>query len=126
MAYREFWVVTDTFDQRYPEREWPRVLGRVAVDPELGLVLASTRQQRRIGIKVYGHVVPHPTVLPINGSNRVRVSDCQDASKSGQADARTGRPRTVGVPRNPVTAVLVRGTDGRWRVSSVDYPGGKC
>jgi hypothetical protein len=125
-AYRQFWVVVVTFDQRYPEREWPTVLGRVAVDPELGLVLASTRQQRRNGIKVYGSVIPRPTVLPINGSNRAQVTDCQDASKSGQADAKTGQPRTVGVPRNPVTAVLVRRADGRWRVSSIKHPGATC
>jgi len=115
-----------TFDQRYPEEEWPRALSRVAVDPELTLVLASTRQQRRIGIKVYGYVIPRPIVLPINGSDRAQVTDCQDSSKSGQADAKTGRPRTVGVPRNPVTAVLVRGADGRWRVSSIKHPGGSC
>jgi len=74
-AYRQFWVVLVTFDQRYPEREWPRVLGRVAIDPELGLVLANTRQQRRIGMKVYGYVIPRPTVLPINGANRAQVTD---------------------------------------------------
>jgi hypothetical protein len=115
-----------TFDQRYPEGDWPRVLSWVAVEPELSLVLASTRQQERIGIKVYGYVIPHPAVQPINGSDRAQVTDCQDASKSGQADAKTARPRTVGVPRNPVTAVLVRGADGRWRVSSIKHPGGSC
>jgi len=54
------------------------------------------------------------------------VRDCQDASHSGQADAATGRARTVGVAHNPVEADLVRGADGHWRVSRISYPGGSC
>lgn len=124
-AYREYWRASETLD-RLPERQWPSVLGRVAVDPQLGLVLANARTQKRNGVTVYGHVVPRPTVGPIAGARRARVVDCQDASKSGQADARTGRPRTVGVARNPVEAVLIRGADDRWRVSTVTYRRGTC
>ena len=125
-AYRDFWVVSWTFDRHYPESQWAGVLGRVAAEPELSLILANTRMQRRHGITLYGRMVPHPTVQPINGAKRATVRDCQDAHLGGQADAKTGRPRTIGVRRNPVTAVLVRGSDGRWRVSGVTYPGGSC
>jgi hypothetical protein len=124
-AYRRFWSVSDTFE-RSQVSAWRGLLAQVAVDPQLGLILASAREQRRNSLIIYGHVVPRPTVLPIDGADRARVTDCQDASKSGQADLKTGRPRTVGIPRNPVTAVLVRGADGRWRVSSISYPGGTC
>jgi hypothetical protein len=102
------------------------VLGRVAVDPQLSLVLANTKTQKRIGIRIYGHVIPHPTVAPVNGANTATVRDCQDASKSGQLDAKTGKPRTVGVARNPVAAVLRRGPGGQWRVASISYPTGTC
>jgi len=124
-AYRRFWSVSDSFE-RSPISAWRGLLAQVAADPQLGLILANARQQRRNGLIIYGHVVPRPAVLPINGADQARVTDCQDASKSGQADLKTGRPRTVGIPRNPVTAALVRGVDGRWRVSLITYPGGTC
>ncbi len=125
-AYHRYWVVSRIFDQQYPLSQWRQVLGQVAMDPHLGLVLARASQQRRDGIKLYGQVVPHPTVLPINGADQARIRDCQDASHAGQADARTGRARTVGIARNPVVAVLRRGNDGSWRVYSIDFPGGTC
>lgn len=125
-AYRSYWSVSETFDQRYPESAWLSVLGRVAVDPQLGLVLANTKTQKRLGIRLYGHVVPRPSVTLASGAAVATIRDCQDASKSGQLDARTGKPRTVGVPRNPVNAVLRRSSDDRWRVASISYPGGSC
>jgi len=125
-AYRRFWQVSRTFDRRYPMRRWREVLGAVAADPELSLVLANAERQRRDGIVLYGQVVPRPAVQPVRGADRATVTDCGDASHAGQADARTGQRKTVGVARNPVVAVLLRGRDGVWRVSTVRFPGGRC
>jgi hypothetical protein len=125
-AYRRFWLVTWTVDRDHPAADWRTVVATVAVDPELGLVVSGTRQLRLSGLTLYGRPIPHPTVMPVNGGDMARVRDCQDASHSGQADAATGRARTVGVARNLVEAVLVRGADGRWRVSRISYPGGSC
>ena len=124
-AYTRFWRVSRTFDRRYPQRSWRHVLGEVAADPALSLVLAQATAQARNRITLYGTVVPHPTVT-LRGGARAGVRDCQDASRAGQADAVTGRRRTVGVARNPITAALALGADGRWRVASVDFPGGSC
>lgn len=126
VAYRRYWVLSRVFDQQYPESQWRRVLGEVVAEPHLSLVLARARTQHRDGIKLYGQVIPRPTVLPINGAVVATVRDCQDASRAGQADAVTGRPRTVGVPRNSVLATLHRGPDDAWRMYSIDYPGTKC
>jgi hypothetical protein len=125
-AYRQFWQVSWTFDQHYAQNQWRDVLGAVAVDPELSLLLSGAQRQRQHGITLYGAVIPHPTVPPVNGKNTATVRDCQDASHSGQADAKTGKAHTVGVARNPVVATLARGEDGRWRVSQIRYPGGRC
>jgi hypothetical protein len=118
--------VSRTFDQRYPPGRWRQVLGAVAVDPELGLILANAEAQRRNGIILYGQVIPRPAVQSIRGADRATVIDCGDASHAGQADARTGQRKTVGVARNPVVAVLTRGRDGIWRVSTIRFPGGSC
>jgi hypothetical protein len=125
-AYREFWRLQAVFDSRYPESQWRQVLGRVAVDPELTRSVSGARLQHRQGIRVYGQVYPRPTVLPVNGRALATVRDCADASHAGQAEASTGRPRSVGIARMPLLATLVRGGDGRWRVSDLRFPGGAC
>lgn len=63
--------------------------------------------------------------MRLDGARAV-VTDCQDASHSGQADATSGEPRTVGVARNLTAGTLERGPDGTWRVTRIDYPGGGC
>jgi hypothetical protein len=124
-VYREFWRVGRTFDRDYPPDQWRAVLSRVAVDPLLSRALSGARLQRQNGTVLYGQVIPRPTVVSVS-RGEARVADCQDASHAGQADAKTGKPRTVGVARSPVKASLILGDDGRWRVSDVDYLGGRC
>jgi hypothetical protein len=123
-AYRRFWVVSWDVDKQ-PASRWRAVLATVSVDPELTRLYAGTKAQQQAGIRLYGQVHARPTVRQVAG-NRATVSDCQDASKAGQADARTGKPKTVGVARSPVEATMLRGADGAWRVSDVRYTGGSC
>ena len=124
-AYREFLSVAVTFVQR-PESQWRPVLGRVAVDPQLSYAIAVSRMQRRNGITLYGQTKARAPKVSFSGAQQSAVRDCADFSHTGQADARTGRPRTVGVARTPLVVTLLRGTDGRWRVSQVKFPGGQC
>jgi hypothetical protein len=123
-AYRQFWSVSWDVDKQ-PASQWRMVLAMVSVDPMLTRLVAGTKAHQQAGIRLYGQVRPRPTVRGIAG-NRATVSDCQDASHAGQADARTGKPKTVGVARSPVEATMLRGADGRWRVSDVRYTGGSC
>lgn len=123
-AYRLFWSVSWDVDKQPPAR-WRSLLASVSVDPQLTRLYAGTKAQRAAGIRLYGQVVPRPSVGRIAGG-RAEVTDCQDASHAGQADARTGAPKTVGVARAPVTASVVRGSDGGWRVAEVRYRGGSC
>lgn len=87
-------------------------------------MLGNLAQQRSRGITLYGQIQPRISDVRIEGERAV-VTDCQDASHSGQADA-SGQPRTVGLARNPVSGTLHRGTDGEWRMARIDYPGGSC
>jgi hypothetical protein len=123
-AYTKFWSVSWGLDRR-PPGQWGATLATVATNPVLSRLYEGTRLQRAQGTRLYGQVVPHPTLRALTGGT-ARVIDCQDASHAGQADARTGTPKTVGVARSPVTATLTRGPDGVWRVADVDYPGGTC
>ncbi len=125
-AYRAFWPVLTTFDRRYREAEWKTVVARVAVDPQLSQAIAVARQQRRTGIRLYGQPRPRVPTVSLASGNRASVADCADFSHYGQADAKTGKPRTVGVARTAVRVTLAKGTDGLWRVADVAYPGGTC
>ncbi len=102
------------------------MLGQAAVDPALSRAVAAAEVHQREGITLYGLVVPHPTAITFSGANRASLTDCQDAHAAGQADARTGRHKTVGVARSPVQATAVRSGDGAWRISEATYTGGKC
>lgn len=123
-AYRRFWAVSWDVDKQAPG-QWRPLLATVSVNPVLTRLLAGTRAQREAGIRLYGQVVPRPSVTRL-AHGRAEVKDCQDASNAGQAEAASGKRRTVGVARTPVTASLVRRSDGLWRVSDVRYPGEKC
>jgi hypothetical protein len=124
-AYRDFLVIDVSF-VRLPESKWRSELGRVATDPQLSFAIAVSRQQRRNGITLYGRTFPRAPKVTIKGSRQATLRDCADFSHTGQADARTGRPKTVGVARTPLAVTLLKGSDERWRVSRVDFPGGTC
>lgn len=124
-TYRQFLAVAVSF-VRLPESRWRTELGRVAVDPQLSYAIAVSRMQRRNGITLYGQTKARAPRVSFSGRQKATIRDCADFSHTGQADARTGRPRTVGVARTPLVVTLLRGGDGRWRVSKVEFPGGRC
>ncbi|TWE27527.1 hypothetical protein FHX69_0163 [Prauserella muralis] len=125
VAYDAFWA-RHTQIRDWPESTWDKELGEVAVDPQLTRTLQAMRFNRNSGITTYGSVTSRITEVEVDG-DRATVTDCQDASRSGQADMKTGERKTVGVPRNPVTARMVRdAADGRWKVAEIRYPGGEC
>lgn len=122
-AYQRFWATTWALGSR-PAEEWEPQLQRLTVDPQRTLLLTGYRTLHDNNFMLYGEVVPRVSTVEITG-DQARVVDCQDASRSGQADARTGQRKNVGVPRNPVTARLVR-DGGDWKVAEIQYPGGTC
>lgn len=122
-AYDRFWSKSRPLASR-PSLEWEPQLRLIAAEPQRSQLLESFRNLRDRNIQLYGEVVSHVLSIDITG-DQARLSDCQDASKAGQADATTGQHKTVGVARNPVSARLVReGTD--WKVAEISYPEGVC
>ncbi len=123
-AYRRFWVVVLSVEA-LPQREWRRALSEVAVDPVLTRVYDGLRTELASGSREYGAVVPRPAVVDLR-DGRASILDCQDASRSGVADVKTGLPTTAGDPRTSVAATLVRGGDGVWRLAEARYLPGPC
>jgi hypothetical protein len=123
-AYRRFWVVAATL-AGLPAGRWTSALSTVATEPLLTQVYDGLLAQRTAGRRDYGVVVPHPSVVVLQGG-RASVLDCQDASRSGELDLDTGLPRTAGNARTPLAGTLARGSDGRWRVSQLRYLDSSC
>jgi hypothetical protein len=125
-AYVNYWNTFAYVDKRYPESQWRHVLSTVAVDPFLSEILQQKRQSVRQGLVTYGHARVHVTVAPIGGSSVASVTDCEDASHTG-LETHSGRRITVGPrQRMEVTATAVRGSDGRWRMKTVDATKHTC
>ncbi|MCA1229411.1 hypothetical protein [Saccharopolyspora sp. 6M] len=123
-AYERFWMVSRGLPQ-HPAERWRPELEQVAAGSMAETILDNLGRQREHGIVLYGEV--HPRISDVRlGSDRAVVTDCQDSSSAGQADASSGEPKTVGVARNPVSGSLQRGPDGAWRVTRIDYPRGGC
>ncbi|WP_143121659.1 hypothetical protein [Saccharopolyspora antimicrobica] len=123
-TYRDFWRITwNTTTDR--SAEWDAEVRQVAGQELADQIATRSRDQLASGVQLYGAVVANVTSIEITG-NHANVQDCQDASRAGQADVVSGAPKTVGIPRNPVRAALSKGTDTRWRVDRVEFPGGEC
>jgi hypothetical protein len=123
-AYDQFWRRIHEASGK-PEASWRPSLSEVATDPQLSTTLQGLGLLRQQSLTLYGLETAHIGTVKVDG-DRATVIDCQDGSTAGQAEAQTGTRKTVGVPRNPVKATVLRGTDGRWRVSDINYPGGAC
>ena len=123
-AYVSFWDVSNrvVHDDAV---NWRQELSTVAAEPQLSRMVTNLGNLQSRSIAVYGTTQEHVTKVDID-HDPVTVTDCQDASQSGQEDAWTHERRTVGIPRNPVSAHMQRGADGRWRVAEIIYPGGTC
>jgi hypothetical protein len=123
-AYEKFWDVGNAVIKQDPA-QWSSQLAEIAVDPQLSRMLGNLKTLASRSLTVYGGTREHVTKIEVAGDGAT-VQDCQDASGSGQADAKSGERKTVGIPRNPVTAHLRLGADRKWRVAEISYPGGTC
>ncbi len=124
-AYTQFWPRSVDAVER-PESSWRRALAGIAAEPQLSTMVDAMQRQKAAGIATYGEVAVRISSVEVSGST-ANVVDCQDGSHTGQADARTGAKKTVGVARMPVRAALIRdAADGKWKVSRIEFPGGAC
>lgn len=75
----------------------------------------------------WGNVVIHIYSVQVSGAS-AKLGDCQDDSGAGLADSRTHQliPGTRGGAQLNVAATLQHGSDGHWRVASVQTVGTSC
>lgn len=120
-TWARFWDVHQSLLDK-PSAEWPAAVDAVAVDPTRQEALDEAATFSKSGWAFYGQVVNHPYWgQPIDGKDVAVMGDCMDSSKAGTLVVKTGVKRTVGVANNNTRATFVKGTDGAWRVQTIEY-----
>ncbi len=107
---------------RTPDLDRAAALDLVSVDPLKSRVLKDASDFEAQGIDNYGSVVLDPYNIEFSPDRSSAViQDCQDQSGFGSLYVATGKKRTVGISGNHAQAGLVRGSDGVWRVQTLQY-----
>lgn len=98
-----------------------------AADPYLDHLLAQMAAYGAQHEEQKGAGILHITQVQVNG-NQATVRDCQDESHVALADTRSGEtiPHTTGSAHTSYLATLARGTDGRWRLTSLEQLAAPC
>ncbi len=126
-AYRQYWDASQKAAV-LPEAQAREVLAPVSTPGVIDDQIRGIRDLQAKNREPWGRVTVHVYAVDISGSV-ARLSDCQDVSQAGLADARTHQliPGTRGGAR-PVnySARLHKGGDGRWRVSAVKAMEAPC
>ncbi|WP_203883445.1 hypothetical protein [Planotetraspora kaengkrachanensis] len=123
-VYRDLYPAGQRAEQTPPE-ERRAILEDVATQPLLDRMLrgiAALRVTRRV---TWGTPVIHAFDVEIK-DDRATLHDCQDGTKSGQADDKTGERLTHGKSGTHLIATLQTGEDGVWRVSKVEQVKAPC
>jgi hypothetical protein len=124
--YRAFWAAL-TPASKAPASERRAMLAPYAADPELTSLLNGIARDRDSGRVYYGTPVLRPKITTLSTARRLAViNDCQDASRTGDKDLKSGRLLTKGTPATPVVSTLHLLNDGTWRVVFVSFPKQSC
>lgn len=124
--YRGFWTHL-TPASRAPAADRRGILTPFTSDPELTSLLRGIASDRARGRVFYGQPTIRARLTQLAEVSGIAVvSDCQDASKTGDRDVASGRLLTKGSPRTLVVSTMHRSSDGKWRVSFVTFPRHSC
>lgn len=123
--YRGFYAALTPASKVTPA-ERLEMLRKFATDPSLTRTLGGLAAATAAGEVLYGRDVLRPDVVNVVGTTAT-IRDCQDTSGFGRVKVSTGKKVTVGVKNTLAIVVMKRGTDGVWRVSTVENkPAGSC
>jgi hypothetical protein len=121
LQYRRLWTETLPAATIAPTGTRRDILARTMTDPALNDAIGRIAKMDEAGQTSYGVTIPLRQSVKLDGKSAV-VTGCLDSSKSGVADAKSGRKLTVGVPTSPVAVTFKQGADGVWRVSETKFP----
>ncbi|WP_433432252.1 hypothetical protein [Nonomuraea sp. CA-141351] len=123
-AYRNLYVSGQQAERTSPERRRP-LLANVATQPLLDRMVRGIAALQATGRVTWGNPVLHTFDVKVNG-DKASLHDCQDATETGQADAKTGERLTHGTTDTHLVVTFRKGEDGAWRASTLEQVDGPC
>ncbi|TDD87344.1 hypothetical protein E1293_08030 [Actinomadura darangshiensis] len=123
-AYMKFVAMLDRADS-LPTESRKQELATVMVDPQLSRVLQRIDKMRSQHLTTYGRIIVHVKKVQFAGSGAT-IYDCQDSRDSGLLNSITGKKVNRGVPQGNTKALMVKSSDGQWRVSKSITIGEGC
>lgn len=124
LAYRQFVALLDRADS-LPAGSRKQQLATVMAEPQLSRVLKRIADMKERHLATYGSVIVHVTNTELTASGAT-VLDCQDARNAGIVNTATQKKVNRGVKEDSTKALLIKGADGRWRVSKSISLGEGC
>jgi hypothetical protein len=118
--YRKLWTQTIPAATAAKAGARRSILAVTMADPALSDAVKGYEQLDRKGQRYYGREIPLRQSVSVSGKTGV-VRGCLDSSRSGAADASTGRKLNRGVSTNPVTVTFQQATNGVWRASGFKW-----
>ena len=123
--YEKFWTVLPQASRLAQGAPRDALLAQYLTGAALASTTRAMEVQDAAGKRLYGYDVPRAEVVDL-GAGTVTIRDCQDSSHSGIEEVDSGKPFTVGVQRNPVRSRMEIGTDGRWRLATIEFLATPC
>ncbi|MFG2016903.1 hypothetical protein [Actinomadura geliboluensis] len=108
-----------------PAESRKRQLATVMTDPQLSRVLQRIDKMKSERLATYGHIIVHVQSVQLTPTGAT-VHDCQDSRNSGLLNSITRKKINRGVRQGNTKALLVKGSDGQWRVSKSITIGEGC
>ena len=118
-SWIRFWEVTSRLIKT-PSAQRLKLLASVAIEPQVGKLLAAAQDFDAHGWDQYG-TVGHRFYWgpPVDGGGIAILGDCMDFSRAGRLDVKSGKALTVGVTRSNIRGTFTRGAGDTWRVNGV-------
>ena len=125
-VYTHFWPTLASASAARGSAAKREILSSYAADPALSTIVNTFVKQNSRGEAYYGRDVTHPAIQSLAAARGIAVvRDCQESDHAGIQDVRTGKPKTVGPPRNLVFTTMHR-LDAGWRIVFIRHAGSKC
>ncbi|GAA1834776.1 hypothetical protein [Actinomadura chokoriensis] len=123
-AYRNFVAMLSRADS-LPSSSRKQQLAAVMAEPQLSRVLKRIGEMKKQNLTTYGTIIVHikSVELTTNGST---VLDCQDTRNAGLVNSVTKNKVNRGIKEESTKTLLVKGQDGKWRVSKSISLGEGC
>ena len=123
--YRAFFAALTPASKATPAVRYA-MLRKVATEPELTRLLGGIAAAQHVGEVFYGRDLVRPQIVRVTGMNAT-LRDCADTSQHGRLKVATGKRVTVGYKNDLAIVKMIRGSDGVWRVATVESkPAGSC